>query len=121
MMVPRGAIDCAMHMTDGLVSPPNNFNKILDIWEDGCVELFEELSKYAIMADTIFRESFDNEEWGAPGVYDYEVSYEFGWWFGDYISKVGGAPEVEEATAYLKELDADFWKQAEDFMRVNPC
>lgn len=102
MVAPNGAIGCAMHMTDGLVSTNSmdGMDAVLRIWGNGCVELFVELAKYAVEADKLFHATFDTRKDGCPGVYDYEVSYEFGAWFGKYILESGDAPDWIAAPRY---------------------
>lgn len=108
-----GAIQCAMHMTDGLI---HNKPNLLEVWDKGCVELYEELGQYAERCNELFHTKFAANDYNAPGVYDYEVSCEFGEWFGRYIlANNGDAPTSSEAISKLEELADQFFKQAEEF------
>lgn len=108
-----GPIQCAMHMTDGLI-----FNKpnLLEVWDKGCSELYEELGQYAELCNEMFHIKFATNDYNAPGVYDYEVSCEFGDWFGKYILEHSGvAPTWTEAHEQLQHLVSEFFEQAAEF------
>ena len=108
-----GPITCAMHMTDGLLHLKPN---LLEVWDKGCAELYEELGQYAEDCLELYEHYWDSGVYGSPGVYDYEVSCEFGDWFGKYILENGGeAPSNKEAMDKLQTLALDFFKQAEEF------
>ena len=112
-MVPMGVVESAMHLIDGLVSKPNDINKILKLWNQGCIELYWSLIPFAEECGKLFKEGHDANDGGVPGVFDYEVSCEFGSWYGQYILSVGGAPTLNEARAKRHELNSKFWAQFE--------
>jgi hypothetical protein len=117
-LIPRGAMESAMHMTDGLVSPQGNqwtftFSDILEIWDRGCLELFQLVGEYAIIADQLYQEGYARTG-DAPGVFDYEVSVEFGAWFARFIYQTGNAPSTEIAKSHLTMLALNFWRQHEE-------
>lgn len=113
MLAPSGAVTCAMHMTDGLI---HNKPNLLEVWDKGCLELFEELGQYAELCHKIYERYCNSGNYDAPGVYDYEVSCEFGDWFGRYILEhEGNAPDTITATYELESLAEYFFKRLEDF------
>lgn len=113
MQAPSGAITCAMHMTDGLL---HNKPNLLEVWDKGCSELYEELGQYAQLCNDLYERYCDSGNYDAPGVYDYEVSCEFGDWFGRYVLEhAGEAPAFSEAIDKLEELASVFFRNAENF------
>lgn len=112
MIPPTGAVTCAMHIVDGLMIAHSD--EILATWNQGCIELFQEVGQYAQLCHDLFEETY-NKTQDAPGVYDYEVSYEFGAWFGLMI-RTEHAPSQIEADAKLRELAAKFWSQINQIM-----
>lgn len=106
----NGAVQCAMHMTDGLVSG-NDLKQVLAVWDRGCIELFQELGQYADLCEQCYQEGYTKYGGDFPGVFDYEVSYEFGQWYGKTILEEGGAPSRIEAEAKLRELTVAFFTQ----------
>ena len=108
-----GPIQCAMHITDGLLHLKPN---LLEVWDKGCSELYQELGQYAELCHELFERKWSEQPVEAPGVYDYEVSCEFGDWFGKYILEHGGeAPLYCTCYRVLNELAEEFWRQAEEF------
>lgn len=72
--------------------------------------------QYAERCNALFKTKFAANDYNAPGVYDYEVSCEFGEWFGRYIlANNGDAPTPSKAICKLEELADQFFKQAEEF------
>jgi hypothetical protein len=96
-----------MHMVDGLITGKP---KLLEVYDKGCLELYQEIVPYALQAEEL---CLEGERLGLdfPGVYDYEVCCEFGEWYGNYILNSGGSPDSTEAVEKLQELDSAFWKQ----------
>lgn len=120
MMGSSGALYCAMHMVDGLMLSGRGESRhalILDIWDKGCVELYVALGSYAELCDQLFIQGYEKHNHEAPGVFDYEVSCEFGGWFGDHIVDTGAAPTHVECVDKLEELNAQFWKQMDDYKK----
>lgn len=111
-----GAIQCAMHMVDGLMLGGNGQSRqglILDNWDQGCAELYEELGSYAELCHQLFEEGFSANGGNAPGVYDYEVSCEFGTWFGNMLES-GIIPSKAQAELCLKNLARIFWDRMKE-------
>lgn len=79
----------------------------------GAVELIGEMTYYAAVAWQLSRTEYAarvaNQDF--PGVFDYEVSSEFGRWYGAAL-KQGGAPWRDEATAKIEALVHRFWGQS---------
>ena len=109
--VPHGAMESAMHMTDGLVSHPD-FKAALSRWQrhSGCDSLFLELAEYAVLADQLYQEGFDKHQ-DCPGIFDYEVSCPFGGWFCEQIDENGNTTRHSLAEAELRKMAQEFWAQ----------
>ena len=112
----RGAIECAFHLADGLITYSRDasnqvqtVNEVLAAWDIGCVELYYQLGEYAELCHQLYEEGFAASDCGSPGVYDYEVSYEFGGWFGSYILAHTTAPSREDGVVELRRLAEVFW------------
>lgn len=113
MQAPSGAVTCAMHMVDGLI---HNKPNLLEVWDEGCLELYQELGQYSQLCHNIYERYWSSGNYDAPGVYDYEVSCEFGDWFGNYILEhEGRAPDTIDATYELESLAEYFFKRLEEF------
>jgi len=111
-----GAIQCAMHMVDGLMLGGNGQSRhdiILENWGHGCCELYEEVGSYAELCNLLFEEGFAANGGNAPGVYDYEVSCEFGEWFGNMLES-GIIPNLEQALLALTDLSSIFWDRMKE-------
>lgn len=102
-----GEVTCAMHMVDGLLyNKPN----LLEVWGKGGVELFAELGQYAENCENLYLSMWNSELSDFAGVYDYEVSCEFGDWFGSYILRhEGEPPDVSTALEKLERLAKTFF------------
>ena len=105
----------AMHIWDGIACQGRHkVEEILVVWGRGCLELTRELSRWAIYSENMVNEAPRNTpDHRGYGVYDYEVSSEFGRWYGDYILKVGQPPSDAVAAAKLEILFDDFFNQEE--------
>lgn len=114
----KGATLSAMFMAAGLVSPTNsytNYNQIADAISDHCgqIEVFQELAYYGELADEIFQDYWKEGKEGA-GVFDYEVSEEFGTWFGEYIIEHKRMPTQIVGETELRRLAKEFFERAEN-------
>lgn len=119
-MVTEGAMEAAMHMTDGLVSHPDHpFNEVLEVWGMGCLDLFSEVGHFAPLCMQLCDAGYKKHGEG-PGVYFYEVAYEFGNRYAAHIMEHACGPDREYAEEMLRELDAKFWaqRQPERVVRV---
>lgn len=112
-------MECYGHMIDGLVTfskgedgVVTNFNNVLETWGDGCLELFCTVGQYADFCARLLDAGLEMYD-DCPGVYDYEVSFEFGGWFGTYILENVHAPSCSEAFDKLEELASKFFGQFE--------
>jgi hypothetical protein len=112
----RGAIECAFHLADGLITCSKNdegkvstIDRVLAVWDKGCVELYYQLGEYAELCHQLYEEGYAACESGSPGVYDYEVSYVFGGWFGSYVLAHTTAPSREDGETELRRLAEEFW------------
>jgi len=105
----------AMHMTVGLIQPHKGYN-FHDAYSDhiqggvgGFTGLLSELQQYAEESERLLVER-DPEDF--PGVYDYEVSEEFGAWFGRYMAEHGEVPPSKVGKAHLASMIVAFFNQA---------
>lgn len=99
----RNACTTAIYMAEGM----SVSDEIREAWCQGELELMMELSEYAIMSEEILRD-MNPEDY--PGVYDYEVSTNFGDWFGKYIVEHKGAPTTLIAEEKLRNLIKGWFK-----------
>ena len=98
----------AMHITDGLVTnEAAPFIEVLQKWNKGCLELFEWVSQFAVLANKLCEEGSPTKDF--PGVFEYEVSCMFGDWLSGRIAYTKTIPTVEEAEQELKNLSAKFF------------
>lgn len=89
------------------------YNKLLDAWGNGCLELHYELSEYAVLSEKIVDFLVEECCCEFPGVYDYEVSEPFGEWFGDCVLAYKDVPNKNEATSILVYLACKFFAQGD--------
>lgn len=88
------------------------YDKCIEAWDKGCIELVSELAAYApeiVRLCNAFAEIIGYE---FPGVFDYEVSSSFGAWFGKQIIATGLAPSKESAHSELQKLMLSFFMQS---------
>jgi hypothetical protein len=83
---------------------------LLELWNKGCFELFKELTDYAPLAEGI-RLGYIADGADSPGMFDYEVSEEFGQWFADFVmtSPTYDAPTRAEGEGKLREMIQEFF------------
>lgn len=76
-------------------------------WGQGFLELVMELVRNAEHSERLLEQRADDF---FPGVYDYEVSEPFGFWFGTYVFEHDGQlPPIEECNAELiRRIEAFF-------------
>ncbi len=88
---------------------------ILEHWDAGHLELISQLVEYAPYTDKLWLAAKEHAE--SCGVFDYEVSEEFGRWFGDQVllqPAGGNAPTDEACSEKLRELTLAFFAQGID-------
>lgn len=104
----RNACTTAMFMWDGVIVVHQQETCLFGVWAQGVFELGLELANYAIYSEERLKE-LNPEDY--PGVYDYEVSMQFGKWFAtEIIERCGKAPSDEECKVKLDELIAEFFE-----------
>jgi hypothetical protein len=81
----HNACTTAIAMRDGIST--DLFSAALEAWGCGCLEFMQELALYAIYSEQKLQE-INPEDY--PGVYDYEVSGQFGRWYADFTVRHGG-------------------------------
>lgn len=104
---------CAMHLWDGLIY--NRISELQEAWNRGVIELSMDVAPDAVALAAIcdaFASSDMFDTVGFPGVYDYEVSCDYGKWFGDQILK-GITPTSSERKAALKRKAYKFFIQGD--------
>lgn len=89
---------------------PQGYEKLLIAWGNGCLELVTELCQYASYFDEAIKPYVD-QDYGFPGVYEYEVVNFFGSWFAEYVYGAGYVPPVMEAKGEIDRLTTDFFRQ----------
>jgi hypothetical protein len=100
----------AMHITDGLVTNANApFSDILKIWNKGCLELFEWVSQFAILANELCEDENNIKDF--PGVFAYEVSCMFGIWLSQYFIDNKQEPTIEMCNKELNDLASKFFSK----------
>ena len=85
---------------------------VLDIWNQGCYELVYEVTRYAEYCYELAEAGGKATGGEFPGVYDYEVSSEFGEWFGGYIVGHDQLPSSETCRIKLLNLAREFFVKA---------
>ena len=118
MMLPDNAAITATFMAVGMSGNDEAlYSRLLDHWDKGCFELHYELCQYATLSEQIIDVITRGDGgYDFPGVYDYEVSEDFGLWFAEEILKDedGNAPDFEVAKAKLIALACRFFAQKDD-------
>lgn len=102
----QNACTTAMFMAQGL-GYGERLRHLGALTGSGHIELMSSLSGYAMHSEMQLMAREDEEY---PGVFDYEVSEEFGRWYGQYIIDRRGTPPADlVARAKLDELIARFF------------
>lgn len=68
-----------------------DYDRVLSKWDQGALELAQEIAHYAGLLETLYRVGFEY----APdtcGVFDYEVTNEVGRWFAAHVGQTGESP-----------------------------
>lgn len=86
-----------------------NYDKTLEKWDRGCIELVDQLCNYAEVIDKLVTE-YEDPDMGHPGVFLYEVVSPFGAWMGKKVIETGNTPPVEEAEDWLRNATKEFFK-----------
>jgi len=74
----------------------------LSAWDKGYIEMVDELVSYVPFVNKLIDRSQEIVANNFPGVFDYEVSVQFGKWFGDHITKSNGeTPSRQDAEKWL--------------------
>ena len=98
MMLPDNAAITASFMVVGMTDNDEAlYRRLSEHWGKGCFELHYELCQYATLSEQIIDVITRGDGgYDFPGVYDYEVSEDFGLWFAEEILKDedGNAPRL---------------------------
>lgn len=78
-----------------------------DHWQHGGIEFYSTLADFALASEESLLKLAPED---FPGVYEYEVSDEFGRWFALAVM-AGDEPSNEAALAKLYEMQAEFFAQ----------
>lgn len=84
------------------------------VWEQGGVELHNELTQYAVLAEEFTDYVTEQCNTDFPGVFDYEVSEPFGNWFTERLFENCAAPSKSVATNKLIRMIAEFFTQCDN-------
>lgn len=108
----------AAFMAIGLQTPatPVTRNAAFVRWENGMVELVEEVIQYAPYADALLEAGYEVKG-SVPGVGAYEVGEEFGAWFAGQILAApenNTAPNSAVCRAKLRALTVSFYEEDAD-------
>ena len=87
-------------------------DELLKKWNQGCYELVYEVTRYAEYCWQLAEAGGEATGGEFPGIYDYDVSTEFGKWFGGYIVGYGHSPSPETCRIKLINLAHDFFVKA---------
>jgi hypothetical protein len=101
----------AMFMWEGVMLATINENNytFYEVWGKGVLELAQELARYAVFSE---QELLLRNPEDYPGVYDYEVSIDFGHWFAQHIVDNDGAePQFEKGCEELKRRMDEFFNK----------
>lgn len=104
----------AAFMAIGLNSPerPLSVDTVIDHWDAGFLELIQAVTNYAPYADALAQAGFAATG-DYPGVFDYEVSEEFGTWYAARIMEQepgGHEPDPELCRLHLRDLAVEFFR-----------
>lgn len=109
MMMSRDVAVNAMFIQEGLMSTNEDYDDLLNAWDRGCVELVCEVAVYAPLLADLSANVAERLCLPFPGVYEYEVSAQFGGWFRSRVVELGYAPSREDATLYIEQLARAFF------------
>jgi hypothetical protein len=104
-----GMLQSAAFMMEGLHDV--GYDAAINAWELGCLELVTEMVQYAPIADKLHDMGYYENGFSCPGVFDYEVSSEFGRWFGAYVIANKTTPSRGSGEAELVRLSERFFSQ----------
>lgn len=101
----------AAFFMDGLCNA--GLQKALEASKQGCVELVCTMTAHVnFLQELLAAVNQHNPNVEFPGVFDYEVSSEFGRYFGVYVIEHGEEPPTNEAEAMLMKEVLNFFSQA---------
>jgi hypothetical protein len=79
----------------------------------GWIEIVQEIAEFGIYIEEKYEEcwkiSNDKNE-GLPGVFDYEVTIEFGKWYAEQVCAGNGMPTKQQGQAQIDTLVKEFMK-----------
>ena len=93
-----------------------NSRDIYILWDQGALELHQEMIGYAVVMDKCLAEIMKDKDIDFCGVIDYEVAEPFGEWYAKRLYK-GFPPTREEGVEKLKKLISRFFSQWPDSPR----
>lgn len=96
------------NMMDGLVDG-RKFSDITEAWNEGFLELTQRLGEVAMYGEQQIMLLEPEQDF--PGVYDYEVSHEFGRWFGETLVGGDGDTSFKTCCAKLDVMREEFFNR----------
>ncbi len=88
-----------------------NYDLLIETWGKGCIELVDALVAYVPLTIRLCEAAAIACDGNYPGVFDYEVSSDFGRWFGEHIFEHGDEPLLKNSQAWLMIHIGDFFTQ----------
>jgi len=88
-----------------------NYDVLIETWGKGCIELVDALVSYVPITTQLCEAAALACDGNYPGVFDYEVSSQFGKWFGEHILETGDEPSQSNAHTWLIIHIGEFFAQ----------
>ena len=111
----------AAFMMEGFMGEGEDYNDVIEVWDQGAVELLQELTQYAPFIQELYEAEYDKHHRNTPGMYTYEVVSPFGKWFYDFIMTDATlkqntdtgiyAPNREVCEAWIRNKTEEFFAQ----------
>lgn len=101
----------AAFIMEGVCDMPA-YNAMLEKWGQGCIELVADLMRYVPVLHAAMLAA-DNAGAEYAGVFDYEVSADFGGWCGNRVLQTGALPPHNECVGYISGSARRFFQQAD--------
>jgi hypothetical protein len=90
-----------------------DLDKVYKAYDQGMIELVDAAMEWVPRIDAL-REAAEAVQEDYPGVFEYEVSLEFGDWLGDSIIEYNGLPNDAHAMEILIDLVESFFRVRDD-------
>ncbi len=115
--IKTGIAITAVFLMDGLRN--HHMSELVDIWGQGYLELGQEIAQYAEFITVMGEEAAGEMDNNYPGVFEYEVTANFGKWFGEFIIENRKAPEMLDVCGKLKDLLVNFFSRGATVFEIS--